>query len=225
MSEPITKHPAFPYVAGMAAYLALISVDRYLPFGPVAQFALRFLLVLAVLIFASRSVINLRPSNALASVALGIAVFALWVGPDYLWPQYRTHWLFSNSLVGVPHSSIDPAAKSNTLVILFRVLSSVVTVPILEELFWRGWLIRWLVDKDFLKVPLGHYTPMSFWVVAILFASEHGSYWEVGLLTGVIYNWWIIRTKNLADCMLAHAVTNACLAAYVLKADQWQYWL
>jgi len=225
MNEPITRHPAFPYVAGMAAYLALIAVDRYLPFGPLAQFGLRFFLVLAVLIFASRGVITLRPSHALASILVGVGVFFLWVGPDYLWPTYRSHWLFSNSLVGVPRSSIDPAAKGNSLVILFRVLSSVVTVPVLEELFWRGWLMRWLVDKDFLKVPLGRCTPMSFWVVALLFASEHGSYWEVGLLTGIIYNAWIIRTKNLADCMLAHAVTNACLAAYVLKADQWQYWL
>ncbi len=225
MSEPITRHPAFPYIAGMAAYLALVAVDHYLPFGPLVQFALRFSLVLAVLIFASRGVITLRPSHALASILVGVGVFFLWVGPDYLWPHYRSYWLFSNSLVGVPHSSIDPAAKTNTLVILFRVLSSVVTVPILEELFWRGWLMRWLVDKDFLKVPLGYYAAFPFWLVAVLFASEHGSYWEVGLLTGVIYNGWIIRTKNLADCILAHAVTNACLAVYVLKADQWQYWL
>jgi CAAX prenyl protease-like protein len=225
MSEPITRHPAFPYVAGFAAYLALIALDRYLPFGPVVQFALRFFLVLAVLIFASRGVIARGPSHWLASILVGVAVFFLWVGPDYLWPHYRSYWLFSNSVLGVPKSSIDPAAKGNALLILFRVLSSVVNVPILEELFWRGWLMRWLTNQDFLKLPLGHYAPFSFWVVAVLFASEHGSYWEVGLLTGVIYNWWIIRTKNLADCILAHAVTNACLAAYVLKADQWQYWL
>src|SRR5271154_5159233 len=113
MSEPITKHPAFPYVAGMAAYLALIAVDHYFPFGPVVQFALRFFLVLGVLVFASRGVIPLRPSHAFASIFVGVGVFFLWVGPDFLWPAYRSHWLFSNSLVGVPHSSIDPAAKSN----------------------------------------------------------------------------------------------------------------
>jgi hypothetical protein len=106
-----------------------------------------------------------------------------------------------------------------------RVFGSVILVPILEELFWRGWLMRWLISQDFRKVALGSYTPLSFWATALLFASEHGSYWEVGLLTGIIYNWWMIRTKNLANCILAHAVTNGCLAVYVIAWKQWQYWL
>jgi CAAX prenyl protease-like protein len=86
-------------------------------------------------------------------------------------------------------------------------------------------MMRWLIDKEFLKIPLGTYSASAFWIVAALFASEHGPYWEVGLLAGIIYNWWIIRTRNLADCILAHAVTNAALSAYVLYTDQWQYWL
>jgi hypothetical protein len=74
-------------------------------------------------------------------------------------------------------------------------------------------------------VPLGRYTAVSFWAVALLFAAEHGPYWEVGLIAGVAYNWWLVRTRNLADCVLAHAVTNALLAGYVLVFNQWQYWL
>ena len=85
--------------------------------------------------------------------------------------------------------------------------------------------MRWLIDHEFLKVPLGKYAPAAFWTVAILFASEHGPYWEVGLAAGIIYNWLMIRTRNLGDCILAHAVTNALLCAWVLMTDQWQYWL
>jgi CAAX prenyl protease-like protein len=158
-------------------------------------------------------------------VALGVAVFLIWVGPDVLWPAYRQSWLFNNGLVGSPKSSLPPGTRVNVAFILFRVLASVVNVPLLEELFWRGWLMRWLIAKDFQKVPLGTYTAQSFWLVAVLFAAEHGSYWDVGLITGIIYNWWMIRTRSLSACMLAHAVTNACLAAYVLTRDQWQYWL
>ena len=99
------------------------------------------------------------------------------------------------------------------------------TTPVLEELFWRGWMMRWLIDHNFLKVPLGKYTPTAFWVVALLFASEHGPYWEVGLAAGIIYNWWLVRTRSLADCILAHGVTNALLCAWVLATGQWQYWL
>ena len=65
-------------------------------------------------------------------------------------------------------------------------------------------------------MPLGKYVPSAFWIVAVLFASEHGPYWEVGLAAGIIYNWWMVRTRNLADCILAHAVTNGLLAVYVL---------
>jgi hypothetical protein len=85
--------------------------------------------------------------------------------------------------------------------------------------------MRWLIQKDFLSVPLGSYLPSAFWITAILFASEHGPYWDVGLAAGLLYNWWMVRTRSLADCILAHAVTNACLAAYVVCAGKWQYWL
>jgi CAAX prenyl protease-like protein len=94
-----------------------------------------------------------------------------------------------------------------------------------EELFWRGWLMRWLIAADFRSVPLGAYTAQAFWVVAVLFASEHGAYWDVGLLAGIAYNWWMLRTRSLGDLILAHAVTNACLSAYVIVARKWEYWL
>jgi hypothetical protein len=109
--------------------------------------------------------------------------------------------------------------------IAVRVLESAALVPVLEELFWRGWLMRWAIRADFENVPVGQYTALSFWTVAFLFAAEHGPYWEVGLIAGVAYNWWCVRTRNLADCILAHAVTNGLLAGYVLLFDRWQFWL
>jgi CAAX prenyl protease-like protein len=115
--------------------------------------------------------------------------------------------------------------KGDWMFIAIRAMGSALLVPVLEELFWRGWLMRWLIAKDFARIPLGEYVPSAFWIVAALFASEHGTYWEVGLIAGVLYNWWVVRTRNLADCILAHGVTNAVLSAYVLMADQWQYWL
>jgi CAAX prenyl protease-like protein len=63
------------------------------------------------------------------------------------------------------------------------------------------------------------------WLSAILFASEHGPYWEVGLVAGLAYNFWIVRTKSLGDCILAHAVTNAVLSLFVITSGHWEYWL
>jgi CAAX prenyl protease-like protein len=100
-----------------------------------------------------------------------------------------------------------------------------VLVPILEELFWRGWLPRWIQDTKFERIPPGTFTAFAFIVTALLFAAEHGPFWEVGLLAGLVYNWWMWRTKSLGDLVLAHAVTNACLAGYVVLTQQWQFWM
>jgi CAAX prenyl protease-like protein len=203
-----------------------MALERAVGLPTELLYPVRFICVTAVLFLFSRPYLHLRPSAPVASVAVGIAVFVIWIGPDVVFgPGYRHHWLFENSLTGAAQASVTAAVRINTLFIVVRVLSSAILVPMLEELFWRGWMMRWLISKDFQKVPLGTYTASAFWIVAFLFASEHGPYWEVGLAAGIVYNWWLIRTRNLADCILAHGVTNAALAAYVLAAGEWQYWL
>lgn len=168
--------------------------------------------------------LSFAPSRCLSSIGIGIAVFALWIAPDLLVPGYRDLPLFSNAVIGHVHSSLPPDALHSAWVLGWRTLRAAIIVPIVEELFWRAWLMRWLIDTKFWKVPLGAYTPLSFWITAILFASEHGPYWDVGLLTGVIYNVWMIRSKSVANCILMHAVTNVLLSAYVISTANWQYW-
>ncbi len=213
------------YVAPFAVFVGMLALRRLVPVPPELFAAARFLLVAAALIVFSRGVIRWRLVLPAGSVLLGIAVFFIWIGPDALWPGYRDSWLFHNALIGQVATSWPASLKHNVWFLAIRVVESAVLVPILEELFWRGWLMRWIIKPDFEKVPLGQYAPLSFWLVALLFASEHGPYWEVGLIAGVAYNWWMVRTRNLSDCMVAHGVTNAVLAAYVLVFDKWNYWL
>ncbi len=219
-----TRTATIGYVAPFVAYVSLLQLDRVITLPPEVFYPFRFLVVLALLLTVSRPYYVLRPSRPLASVLIGAAVFLIWIGPDVLF-GYRHHWLFENRILGSAVSTIPAGLQSTTWFKVARTLSSVALVPVLEELFWRGWMMRWLINPDFLKVPLGKYAPSAFWLVAVLFASEHGVYWEVGLVAGIVYNWWMVRCRNLADCILAHAVTNALLAAYVLYAGQWQYWL
>lgn len=221
----ILRHPALPYIAPFALFLVLVIVGKYLPFHLEWNYALRFGIVFVALLAASRGVLPRQISHPFGSMVLGVLVFVIWVAPDILWPAYRESWLFTNRIVGAPGASLPASAQGSAVFIIFRVLIAVVNVPLLEELFWRGWLMRWLINTNFRKVALGAYTANSFWTVAVLFASEHGSYWDVGLLAGVLYNWWMIRTRSLGDCMVAHAVTNACLAWYVLARGHWQYWM
>jgi uncharacterized protein len=186
----------------------------------------RFFVSIGTILAVSRKPLRGWPLSPIPSILIGILVFAVWIAPDLIAPWWHHTLAFDNPLVGHPAGNTPPASKNDPVFLGFRIAISVIAVPILEELFWRGWLMRWLINSQhFERVPLGAFTPAAFWLVALLFASEHGSYWDVGLAAGIVYNWWMIRTRSLWDCILAHAVTNGLLAAYVVAAGQWQYWL
>jgi len=223
--EVCPEERSWPYIAPFATLTLFLGLGGILPGGARWSYPLRTLAACGVLLWCARGLVRLRPSRAIPSVLVGIAVFVIWLGPDLLWPEYRDHWLFRHALVrgigGVP-LAVDRIALWR---VLFRVAGSALLVPVVEELFWRAWLMRWLISHRFHAVPLGAYARQAFWITALLFASEHGMYWDVALAAGIAYNWWMVRTKSLADCILAHAVTNTCLAAYVLLAGRWQYWL
>jgi CAAX prenyl protease-like protein len=181
-------------------------------------------LVSVVCILAWPAGVSLRPSRSFASIAIGSLVFCLWIAPELVNPQYRRSLLFSNAFLGNVGSSLRPEALRSGSVLFWRTVRASTVVPIAEELFWRAWLMRWFIGHDFQNVPLGTYAPLAFWLTALLFGIEHGPYWDVGLITGAIYNFWMIRSKSLGDCVLVHATTNLLLSLYVIAEGQWQYW-
>ena len=209
-------------------FLGLLALHSVWPLPDLTDQILRVTVMTAVLWFvvfkSDRPSIDLRVRHLAATVAIGIAVFVVWIAPDLLFKGYRHFWLFENALTGKAQTSLA-STTTNWPVLALRTIRAVVIVPIVEELFWRAWMMRWLIDSDFEKVPLGKYSAQSFWMVAVLFASEHGSYWDVGLAAGIIYNWWMVRTRSLGDLILAHAVTNGILGAYVIAFGKWEYWL
>jgi len=218
-------NPTLAYTAPFITFVGLMSLTGHLRASQTVAYPLRSLAALAVWWALSRRLIRWRPSRPLTSVLLGVAVFFVWIGPELIWPGYRQHWLFANALTRTAQGALTDQARGDARFLLIRLLGSTLLVPVIEELFWRGWLMRWLMGHDFSKVPLGTYCARAFWITAVLFAVEHGARWDVGLAAGVAYNWWILQTRNLADCILAHAVTNGCLAAYVLWAGAWTYWV
>jgi hypothetical protein len=223
--DGLLSHPAVPYAGPFVVFMALLAVMPHVALPPRAGLALWVALPAAAIWLLSREVLDLRPSRPVWSVAVGAAVFAVWVGPDVLWPEWRESILFRNALMGEAKTSLPVEALSDPWSIALRTMRAVLVVPVLEELFWRGWLMRWVAEPDFRKLKLGHYDARAFWVVAVLFALEHGTYWDVGLAAGIIYNWWMVRTGKLGDLILAHAVTNGCLCWYVVAGGHWQYWL
>ena len=214
-----------PYVAPFLTFIAMLAIQKYLAFLGEWEYVLRVVIVAASIIYFSRGVLDFKVRHLAASLGIGVGVFLLWIAPDTIFPGWRQHWLFSNSIMGEVRVSLSSDQLSSPLLLVFRTLSAALMVPILEELFWRAWMLRWLVNQDFEQLPMGTADRQSFWIVAVLFALEHGPFWEVGLLTGVIYNWWMTRTKSLGDLIFVHGVTNLVLSLYVMWTKQWQFWM
>ncbi len=226
MTDRTSRAPALAWVAPFVIFMVLLVVMPSLPITQPYESLIRVAILVAALWYFSRDIItSMRVQHALASSVLGVLVFVMWIAPDLLVTGWRSHWLFQNAVTGSLKTTIAPDELADPLVMALRFARAALIVPVLEELFWRGWLPRWLVNPDWQKVQLGTYNTLAFLGTAVLFASEHGPYWEVGLACGLIFNWWMWRTKSLGDLVLVHAITNACLSAYVIVSGRYEYWM
>lgn len=152
------------------------------------------------------------------AIGAGLVVFVLWVSPQMLFGQPARLDGFDPTVF-----ENDPALYWGTVVARF--LRLVVVVPLVEEIFWRGFLQRYLVNERFQTVPFGKYTHLSFWGVVIGFTLVHSSAdYPAAVLTGAIYGWLFVRTKTLLAPIVAHAVTNLALGLYIMKTGQWGFW-
>ncbi|QGY39189.1 CAAX prenyl protease-related protein [Pseudodesulfovibrio cashew] len=149
------------------------------------------------------------------SVGVGLAVFIVWI-------NLNVPWAIQGELTTYDPTG-DYQGLSLWLILCFRVMGAVLVVPIMEELFWRSFLVRYLAGKNFVEVKPGTFTLFSFSVTALLFGLEHQLF-IAGIVAGIAYNYIYWKAKNLSHCVLSHAVTNTLLAAYVLLTRSWHFW-
>jgi CAAX prenyl protease-like protein len=148
---------------------------------------------------------------------VGVLVFGIWVSPQWLFHTPPRNDGFDPGFFGqgTPYW-INSAV---------RVIRLVIVVPLLEEIFWRGFLLRYLIRDPFDQVPFGEFRWGAFLWVAGLFAAAHwGPDFWVALVTGALYNLVAIRTRSLGACVIAHALTNLLLGIYIFKTGQWGFW-
>jgi hypothetical protein len=215
-------HPGFfraaaPYVLPFALFAVLTYLTGIMGLHPVAGYALKTVLVAACLIYyraAYKSEIRfrIRPLD----IAAGILVFLVWIGLEGIYP-----------LLGSP-AGFDPYAVSGgpaaaTAAIAVRLLGAALVVPIMEELFWRSFAMRFLIHSNFLSLALGRFTWFSFLTVSLAFGLEHHR-WLPGIIAGLVYAGLLCRSKNLFSPILAHGVTNLLLGIYVICSQQWAFW-
>lgn len=223
-----TPSASFVRAAPFVAYIAILALTPLIAsLAPPASAAIQWLhplkgLLAGVLLLwfwgrydELREKSGLKASFALAGVALGTIVFVLWVSLDAPWMMWGSG----------PEFDPDSAKSGSTdgLLLAGRLLGLVVVVPIMEELFWRSFLMRWLTRHDFQQVDPRTIRSFAFWATALLFAAEH-HLWLAGLLAGIAFNALYMWTRNLWIPILAHMVANACLGAYILAYARWDLW-
>lgn len=148
------------------------------------------------------------------AVAVGLAVFVLWIVLDWQW-----------SGAGAKEG-YRPVQADGTLdwpKALGRLAGFALVVPVMEELFWRSLVLRWIERQDFLAVRPATVGPRAFAITTLLFAIEHDR-WLAGAVAGAAYNLLYMRAANLWVPIAAHAATNAALGAWALGTGEWHLW-
>jgi CAAX prenyl protease-like protein len=154
--------------------------------------------------------------DVLWAVGVGLAVYLAWVRMD--WP-----WATQGNGEASGYDPFRAGDKMGAGLAAVRILGASVVVPIIEELFWRSFLLRYLISPQFDSVRLGTLTPFSFLTTVVLFGLEH-DLWLAGMMAGAAYTLLLNRTGRLWPCILAHAVTNLALGIHVLMTHEWKWW-
>jgi exosortase E/protease (VPEID-CTERM system) len=148
--------------------------------------------------------------------AVGAAVLAVWVAPE-MWGNGQ-----GASGIGVTLAALPTWERLGWLAV--RVTAAVVTVPIAEELAFRGYLARRLMDREFDQVAFSALRAVPIAVSSVAFGSMHGAQWVVGIVAGLAYALLVKRTGRFGDAVAAHATSNLLLAVWVLGRGDWGMW-
>jgi CAAX prenyl protease-like protein len=221
---------AFPRIVPFAVFMAFVALGSALPPPePVAPgeidtrwiYAARAVVVGALLVWLWPRFSELRASAPMTladfglATAAGVIVLLIWIPLDFRWVSFDLGQGFD------PRQYQSEAI--DWTITAFRLLGLVVVVPIAEELFWRSFLMRWIENQAFMTVAPARVGARALVITSVLFALEH-SQWLAGLIAGLVYGWIYMRSGKLWVPVVAHAVTNGLLGAYVLIARDWRYW-
>ena len=223
-SVPMLNRAAWVRILPFLVYLLFIAVvDLLGRFGVPAQqlrwlYAVKIIAVLATLLLCWRHYTELhrwRVSALWSALAIGagMLVFVLWIALGAGW-----------MVVGTP-AGFDPrtGGQIDWLMVAVRIGGAALVVPVMEELFWRSFLMRWLDAVDFLAVDPGQVRLQSVAIAAVLFGFEHNQ-WLAGIVAGLVYSALYLRQKSLWTPILAHAVTNGVLGLWIVHTASWSYW-
>lgn len=217
----VYQNNILPRVLPFAIYILFLALSDYLSqlsngLGMDAKwlYTARVLLVLITLHYFCKNYVELKFKPAaqeiLFALVAGILVFLAWILPYPAWAGVNNH-------IQVAGLGLDAIWMTS------RFIGAAIIVPVMEELFWRSLVMRWIDDKNFLNFSPSNVSLLALVISSGVFASAH-HLWLAGFFAGLVYGALYIRYRNLWVSIVAHAVTNGVLGIWVMCTGHWQYW-
>jgi CAAX prenyl protease-like protein len=248
ISPPVIKSPALAHVLPLALFMLLNSVPAavgvdnpdmpWWKHSPEQWVYPAQTMVVAVVLALGWQHYQFRPFKGFGlAVVAGILGIVLWCLPALAWqkltdaghtvPEWAEWFGFAERKDGFDPSFFQGEPFWYPAALVMRFVRLVILVPLVEEIFWRGFLMRYLVadGEDFRKVPFGTHTWLSFAIVTagVVIAHQPSDYLGA-LIWGSLVYFVAVRTKSLAACVVMHAVANLLLGIYVVSTKQWGFW-
>lgn len=240
--------PAAAHVAPLAVFLAISSLvpalaveNTALPWwrhAPEQWVYPSQTLIVGVLLLMLREHYTLGPVRGLLLAAIfgGVGII-WWCLPAFAWQKLSASgvqvpewcgWLgFAERKDGFDPGLFKDHAFWYAAALVMRFVRMVVVVPFVEEIFWRGFLMRCVQADggDFQRIPFGRHSWPAFAITTLGFVLVHDKTdWLGALGFGSLMYLLAVRTKSLAACVLMHAVANLLLGVYVVSTKQWGFW-
>lgn len=177
-------------------------------------YPLRVMVALVVLSYYRREYPKFTWSSLGWGIVVGLGVFAVWV-LGFQMPEAGSQSRLGENLAALPrvHAVVWLA---------FRFVGTTVTVPIIEELAFRGYLMRRISARDFEQLPLAQSSWLGLIVASLAFGALH-SQWALGIVAGLAFGGLARARGRLGDAVVAHAVANGSLFIYSVASQKWDY--
>jgi uncharacterized protein len=225
--QVLRRSPTLVRIGPFVIFLLLTFLQGYSGASGQYWFYLAKTLIAAWLLWLVwEDIAEMRWKFSIAAVLVGVGVFVMWVGLDQVFQQF--------GFKGAPRYDLskesspwNPLAQFGStfgwFFIIVRIAGSSLVVPLLEEVFFRSWLYRYIAKPDFQTVPLGKFLWLPFLVASVIFGMEHRE-WLAGILCGFAYQGLVCWKKRLGDAITAHAITNLLLGIWVVWKGAWLFW-
>lgn len=206
-----SSNPASPYLVPFLVLVATGMVLQATTTQPAAWYPIRVLVMLGCLWHYSKSFPRLSVGYSSTPIVIGVTAGLLWL---LLMPA-------ESIAAGGAVNLAQTVPYGMSLWWVVRIIGYVLLVPIVEELAFRGYLIRRLIQPAFEKVSPETFSWFAWIVSSVLFGLMHSHLWLPGILAGLLFGLALYRRGNLADAIIAHMSANGLIAVYAMTTSQW----